>query len=347
MRHPIVESDLEHVASCGVDFHKLAGKTILVTGANGFLPAYFIEALLYINEKKKLGIRVIGAVRNGEKGRLRFAAYRGRKDLRLLVGDASEALRPSGPVHWILHAASQASPMYYGTDPVGTLGPNIFGTSRLLELAREKGAAVLYFSSCEVYGETVKPLHKLREQDVGLVDPLHPRACYTEGKRMGETLCAAWHRQYGVHTIIIRIFHTYGPGMPLGDGRAFSDFVGDIVSNRDITVRGDGKAVRAYCYLADTTTATFTAMLKGAPGTAYNIGNDKTDVSILALARRLVKLFPEKKLRVVRHGWKPGTNYLPSPFPRFCPDISRLRALGWGPTHGIDDGFRRTVLSYL
>ena len=328
MRHPIVEEDCRRVAASGLPFGKLAGKTILVTGASGFLASAVVEALLHLNESKKLGLRVVGTVRDPAKARRRFPHHKGRRDLRLFRADASRPLRFNGPLHHILHAASPASPKSYLVDPVGVLAPNALGTAYLLELAREKKASLLFFSSSEAKNA---------------LDPLDPRACYAESKRMGETLCAAYHRQHGVRALIARIFHTYGPGMAQGDGRAFADFVADAAAGRELLIKGDGKAVRSYSYLADTVTGLLAVLLKGEPGVAYDVGNDAEPVSILALARRIARLFPERGLKVTRRPRPASERYKPSPFARLTPDLSRLRALGWKPRVGLDEGFRRTV----
>ena len=347
MRHHIVTEDLEAITRAALPWDDLAGRTVLVTGAAGFLPAYMVETLLFLNEKRPdQKTRVLGLVRHEGRARARFAAYEGRPDLKLVVGDVSGPVDFGEPVHYIIHAASQASPKYYKSDPVGTLSANIAGTQRLLEMAREQGTkSFLFFSSGEVYGRISDAQVPTREDDYGPVDPMDVRSCYGESKRMGETLCVAWHAQYGVPARVARPFHTYGPGMSLDDGRVFADFVADIVAGRDIVMKSDGRATRAFCYLADAAAGFFTVLLKGTSGEAYNVGNDKAESSILDLALRLVALFPEKDLRVVQQP-VPTDGYLQSKISRGCPEISRARALGWEPTTTIEDGFKRTVLSF-
>lgn len=347
MRHHIVTEDLEAITRAALPWDDLAGRTVLVTGAAGFLPAYMVETLLFLNEKRPdQKTRVLGLVRHEGRARARFAAYEGRPDLKLVVGDVSGPVDFGEPVHYIIHAASQASPKYYKSDPVGTLSANIAGTQRLLEMAREQGTkSFLFFSSGEVYGRISDAQVPTREDDYGPVDPMDVRSCYGESKRMGETMCVAWHAQYGVPARVARPFHTYGPGMSLDDGRVFADFVADIVAGRDIVMKSDGRATRAFCYLADAAAGFFTVLLKGTSGEAYNVGNDKAESSILDLALRLVALFPEKDLHVVQQP-VPTDGYLQSKISRGCPEISRARALGWEPTTTIEDGFKRTVLSF-
>lgn len=349
-RHPIIEADLDSILDEGraLPWDRLRGKTVLVTGANGFLPAYMVETLLRRNELEGgEGTRVLALVRNAERAAARFAACEGRDDLRFLVQDVAEPIQISEQVDFIIHAASQASPKYYGRDPVGTLLPNVQGTQQLLTLARDHEVeSFLFFSSGEVYGQVPEHCVPTDERAYGYVDPTDVRSCYAESKRMGETMCVAWRHQYGVPAVIVRPFHTYGPGMRLDDGRVFADFVGNIVEGRDIRMHSDGSARRAFCYLADATLGFFTVLLCGESGQAYNVGNDRQETSIRELAEKLVALFPEKHLKAILESATQNAGYLKSKISRNCPDISKVRALGWEPTTSIEAGFYKTVRSF-
>lgn len=347
-RHPVVEEDLRAVTAPGLPWEKLRGLRILVSGANGFLPAYMVEALLHLNEAQGLGIRVLGLVRRRERAEARFAAYRGRPDLELVEQDLGRPLAPvAGPVDMVIHAASQASPVFYDSDPVGTLRPNVLGTAALLDLAVERSSrAFLYFSSGEIYGQLDPARLPNAEDAYGTVDPMAVRSCYAEGKRVGETMAAAWHHQLGLNAMVVRPFHTYGPGLRLDDGRVYADFVADILAGRDIVMKSDGAARRSFCYLADATRGFFTVLLGGAGGQAYNIANDEAECSIVELAERLVALRPDKGLKVVRRERVRGDGYMESPLNRTWPSTRKARALGWRPVVGIEEGFQRTLRSF-
>jgi UDP-glucuronate decarboxylase len=343
----VVAEDLKNMAGANLPWDKLAGKTILISGANGFLPAYLVELFLYLNQiHPGLDLNLVGLVRNPQKAGARFAAYRQRRDLQLLVQDVSIPVAYSPKVDWIIHAASQASPKYYGSDPVGTLKANVLGTYNLLELARAKKAEnFLFFSSGEVYGKVDAAWIPTAEGQYGYLDPTDLRSCYAESKRMGETMCVSWAHQYGIPVKIARPFHTYGPGMSLDDGRVFADFVADVVNHRDIVLKSDGRAKRAFCYLADAIVGFCTVLLKGANGEAYNVGNEKGEIAIGDLARKLVQLFPERKLKVIEQE-RSEKEYLPSATPRSCPATAKIAALGWQPVIAIEAGFARTIRSF-
>lgn len=348
--HKIVREDLQNIIKSGGSiWEPFAGTRVLVTGASGLIPYYFAATLLSLNRTLLKGreCRVLALVRNREKAEKRFADFQGRRDLELLVQDVSAPLGIEGPVDYIIHAASQASPKYYGTDPVGTMLPNIIGTNNLLSLARErKSKGFLFVSGGEVYG--IVPPEKIpaKETDYGWLDPVSVRSCYAEGKRAGETLCASWQAQHGVPAVIARLAHTYGPGLSLDDGRVFADFVRDLVEGRDLELKSDGSATRAFCYVSDAVLGMFLLLLQGERGQAYNVCNDGACVSILELARTLAGLFPEKNISVKFSENKGGPGYIKSPVSKSCLDPSRLRALGWEPSIGIKDGFKRTVLSF-
>ncbi|WP_051949218.1 NAD-dependent epimerase/dehydratase family protein [Methylosinus sp. PW1] len=346
LNHPLYRADIADILTADLPWERLAGRTILVTGANGFLPAMMVDTLLALAESRPdIVPNVLALVRSREKAERRFRAHLDNRALTIVEGDVVEPFDPPGAVDMIVHAASQASPRYYGVDPVGTAAPNVIGTSRLLDLARRKNASrFLYFSSSEVYGALPPQAQPVEETVFGRLDPATQRACYAESKRMGETLCVAHCVQYGTQAVIVRPFHTYGPGMRLDDGRVFADFVRDIVTGRDIVLNSDGSAERAFCYLADAARAFFAVLLNGEAGHAYNVGNGEAVASVRGLAETLVGLYPERGLSL--RSSVPLTGYLPSVVQRSAPDTTRLETLGWRPRIGIAEGFRRTIDIY-
>ncbi|MCB9683113.1 MAG: NAD-dependent epimerase/dehydratase family protein [Alphaproteobacteria bacterium] len=342
LHHPIVAEDLDRIVADDLPWHDLDGAVVAVTGAYGTLATYLVGALLRARDVHGVRLEVVAVVRSAAKARERFGTPDG---LSVVVSDLSTPpALPPGVTH-VVHAASPATPAVYDTDPVGTLLPNVLGTWHLLEHARVHGVRrFLFVSSGEVYGVVPPERIPIPEDGYGVVDPATVRACYGEGKRVAETMCVAWHHQHGVPAVIVRPFHTYGPGLSLDDGRVFADFVANVVRGEDIVLKSAGTAMRPFCYLSDATRGFLRVLLQGEPGTAYNVGHEEALISIAALADRVVALFPERGLRVVRGAHREG--YLQSPIPTNAPDTTRLRALGWAPEVGIDEGFARTIRSY-
>ena len=350
----IIEEDIEQILSAPLPWERFYGKTALITGASGFLASYIVYTLTRLNDRKARAAgapcRILALARNPARAAARLARLGDRDDVTVIPRDVAAPIEPDaaafdGPIDFIIHAASQASPKYFLVDPVGTLLANTAGTQHLLELARRKASeGFLFLSSGEVYGQPTRI--PMAEADYGYLDPATVRACYAEGKRIGETMCVAWAHQHGVPTRIVRPFHTYGPGVDLDDGRVFSDFVADVVQGRDLVIKSDGSARRPFCYIADAVEGFLTVLLNGENATPYNIGNEDAEVSILELADILVDLFPEKRLKRILAPQRQSSSYAKSPISRNCPDTTRARALGWAPRTSIQDGFRRTILSF-
>jgi nucleoside-diphosphate-sugar epimerase len=345
--NPVILSDLDDIIAADLPWENLCGKTVLVSGAAGFLPAYMVKTLLHLNHRSNSApIRVVGLVRNLEKSRERFLAYASDPNLEFWEADLNQQLTYPGKLDIIIHAASQASPKYYGTDPIGTLSANVLGTYHLLDLAsRKQVSRFLFFSSSEVYGVPPEPA-SIREDQFGPIDPTQVRSCYAESKRMGETICVSFLSQKQVPALMVRPFHTYGPGLHLDDGRVFADFIASIVRKQDIVMNSDGSAVRSFCYLADATLGFFTVLLKGKPGEAYNVGNPECSVSIRELAQTLVGLYPDLNLKAVFKSTG-STGSLASTFQQLCPDISKIQNLGWKPVTDIATGFKKSVDSFV
>ena len=344
--NPIIAEDIDSILAADIDWKRFKNKTILISGANGFLPSYLVYLFLSLNEKNKLNCKVIGISRNRKKARQRFGSLLKRKDLSIIYTDVSGPLEVKRKINFIIHAASQASPKYFGTDPVGTINANTLGTNNLLTLAKKnKVESFLFISSGEVYGSVASENVPTREDQYGYIDIDNVRSCYAESKRLGETMCVSWFKQHKVAAKIVRPFHTYGPGMDLKDGRVYADFVSDIVNGRNIKMKSEGRASRAFCYLKDATEGFIRVLLEGENGEAYNVGNPQAEISIAELSQKLVSLFPEKKLEVQK-GDQSTKGYIQSTIDRNSPDITKIKTLGWFPATSIEEGFKRTIESY-
>lgn len=343
----IIKEDLLNIYNSKIDWSLFRKTSILITGANGFLPAYLVEFFLYLNTKDpSINLNVFGLVRNEEKAKVRFREYLEYKNFKLIVQDVCDEINIKENIDYVFHAASQASPKYYGLDPVGTLSPNIIGTINLLNFSKNKNVkSFLYFSSGEVYGEVKSS--DIKESNFGYLDPTNIRSCYAESKRMGENICVSFHHQFGVNVKIARPFHTYGPGMTLDDGRVFADFVNCIINKNDINLNSDGSSIRCFCYLSDATIGFIRVLLDGNAGQAYNIGNPKEETSILNLAKILTNLYSDFNLKINIKNYNNATGYIASKIQKITPNINKAKKLGWSPKITLIQGFKRTIDSFL
>ena len=342
-----LNEDIAAILKRDLPWGALSGCSVAVTGAGGFLGGYLVRTLLSLHRSGKVSkpLKVLALVRDAKRARERFADFETDTQLEVVSWNLNTIAPPALPdVHYLLHAASQASPRFYGTDPVGTLLPNTVGTAGLLDVLRRSAdpRGFLFVSSSEVYG-AVSSQTALTETQYGTVDPATVRACYAESKRMGETMCVAWHQQYGIPATIARPFHTYGPGLTPGDGRVFADFAFNVVRGENIVMNSDGSARRAFCYASDAVAGFFSVLLKGKAGQAYNVANPAGELSVMELAEMLVGLFPEKGLQVERRVPADSKNYMQSTYNRLVPDVSRLEALGWRAEVTPEQGFRRMI----
>lgn len=337
----VVDNDLREILSTPVPWDSLDGKTVLVSGASGMIPAYAVYTLLALNEARDAGITVIGLVRNLAKAKSVLAAILDRPDFVLVEGDVQDDIVIDRPVDLVIHGASPARPALHAGSPVDTIRANVQGAFGLLDLCvRSGGAHFVLMSSAEVYGQRADDGSLVSESDYGSVDILNPRACYTEGKRAAETIAVSYHAQHGVPITVARFGHIYGPGMALDDGRVQADFTADVVAGRDITLNSDGSARRTYTYLGDAVAGMFAAILQG-ESTAYNISDRHGFITIRELAEAFTAARPDSGLQVRFRADVDLSKY--NPVKGQGLDDTRLRALGWAPHVGLRAGVDRTI----
>ena len=348
----IVKEDISEIlASDLIDWRDFKNKVFLITGATGMLPSYMAYTLLELNNKLKYNIKIYLLVRNKQKALSLFQDYLDDENLEFIIGDVCDPIKIDEKIDYIIHAASQASPKYYGIDPVGTARANIIGTDNLLRMAVEHNVTgFFYFSTGGVYGNLESEDIIIREEMTGKVDPLNVRSCYFESKRMGENLCVDYNYQYNVPTKIARIFHTLGPNMDINDGRAFSDFCKCIIENKDIVLKSDGSARRTFLYVTDAVIAYFLILIKGQNAESYNVGaSSKQEVSMRDLAELLVKEYPGKNLSVRFELDTTSVTYsrMKNPVNRIIPSTIKLQNLGWKEEKNYLYSFKRTIDSKI
>ena len=342
-RNPVIESDMVEIDSFIDGYSSFKDKNILVSGASGMIASYLVAYFIWLNEVKNANIQIFAIIRNKHKAELRFGDFLNKTYFHLVNMDITYPLNFDFSIDYVIHAASLASPQSYGIYPVETILPNVVGTNNLLSFCKDKKIdKFLFFSSGAVYG-SISNVEKIEESTMGTMDFLLPGNCYGESKRCGESLCKAYFREYGIPTAIARIHHTYGPTAEIeNDKRVFSEFVNSIINDKDIIIRGDGLAKRAFCYLTDAVISLLIILLNGENGEVYNIGNPNEYISIGQLAKVLVDLFPEKEIKIIKE--IKGDECARSPEKKEAPlSIDKIIELGYSPKVNVSNGFLKTI----
>jgi UDP-glucuronate decarboxylase len=304
-------------------------KTVLVTGAAGFLGSHLVDRLLAD------GFEVVG-LDNLMTGDLANLEAAGRDPhFHLEIGDVRETMRVAADV--VFNLACPAAPMHFRNEPHATLTASVLGALRIVEHARLRPCRVVHASTSEVYGDPLQ--HPQTEDYWGHVNCVGERACYDEGKRVAETVFMDARRSHGMDARIVRIFNTYGPRMALDDGRVLANFVVQVLEGRPITIYGDGQQTRSFCYVSDLVEGLATAGSVAELDSPVNLGNPQ-EVTMLALAESVMEA-AGRRVELVR---RPRPADDPG---RRCPDIAKARRLlGFEPRVPLAQGVRLTTANF-
>lgn len=313
--------DVVAAAECNkLPWDKLDGCNILVTGATGLIGGCIVEILM----SRKHNYNVYAAGRSEKRAMKRFGKYKDESTFHFLNYDVCSELHSDVDFHYIIHAASNASPVFFNNNPVEVMKANIYGVANLMEYGRVHNMhRFLYVSTGEIYGEGTQTFS---EKDCGYLDSMAPRSCYPSSKRAAETLCMSYVAEYGVEAVVARPCHTYGPHFTESDNRVFCQFVRNVLHGEDIEMKSDGMQIRSWCYVVDCACAVLYILLKGENGNAYNVADPSSTFSIRQLAeaiadaegRRVVFQNPSDAER------KQFTNISHAVF-----DTTKLQSLGW------------------
>ena len=286
---PLYLSDLDRCAEACVGIDRLAGSTVLVTGAGGLIGSFLVDALGRATSERGLGVTVVATGRSARRLHERFSSSPWPMP-ELAVLDVTRPIGIDLPADYVVHAASNAHPAAITADPVGTVAANVTGTLGMLDWASgHRCRRLLYVSSGEVYGQGDPSASPYVESYQGYVDPMSMRSCYPLAKRTAENLCSCYTRQHGLETVVVRPCHTYGPCATASDSRANEQFVRSAAEGEDVVLRSEGRQVRSYNYVADAVSGLLTVLAVGEPARAYNLANPDVAVSIAGFAQAVAE----------------------------------------------------------
>ena len=318
-----VFSDIKEITNTNVDWNRFNGKTVLITGAGGFIGYYLVLTFLARNDFYNNNIKLLAFVRNRERAEKKFGVLLERDDIELVVADVTNKIECER-ADFIIHAASQASNIQFETDPVGTINANLSGTSNILDFALEsKSESVLVVSSLKVYGALHNGKNSISEDDIGYIDFTSYKNCYAVGKRASETLAASYCKQFGLNVKIARPSYIYGASS-LTDDRVWAQFIANVVRHENILLKSNGAANRSFCYVTDTVSTTIRNFAK----TASEVFPERN--MTLAFANPEDEKEPEVDTSAL------------AKTPEIL-DSSRLCSLGWKPLVDLKEGIRRAV----
>lgn len=329
----IVAADVEKIKNkVKSDFYM--GKKVLVSGGAGFIGSWICDVLMEFGCE----VTVVDDFSTGQRKNIQH--HKG-KPLFRFIAKKVQSFSSETRFDLIFHLAAHASPDEYIVRPIETLQTSAWGTQKIAEIARKSDATILFASTSEVYGDA--EVIPTPETYWGKVNPIGPRSCYDEGKRFAEALLMAYYKEYGLDVRVPRIFNSYGPRLREDGlyGRALSRFVLQAVNNQPMTVYGDGKQTRSFCYISDTVTALMLLVsCEKAKGEVVNVGNTQ-EVTILELAQKIREYLGGQSEIVF--------GPLPKDDPkRRKPDVAKLQSLvGWVPKVGFEEGLKRTLQWFL
>ena len=341
----IIDEDARQIIEENDGLKELDNCTVLITGASGMVGSYIIYTLMKLNDDYGRHINIVPLVRNVRKLNSEILS---KHYVNPIEQDVTEPINCPWDVDYVIHAASPASPKIMKEKPLETNFANTLGTANTIKFALEQDVkSYAYISSREIYGQPAENQEFFTEfGPLGQVDPLVPRNGYAEGKKAAENMCAGAKTEYGLNTKIIRLAHTYGPGMTIDDGRVQADFLRNVVRNENIVLHSDGSSVRTYTYISDAVSAMFWVLLKS-NDIVYNIANEKDKTSVKQLAETLVGIYPERGLELVFDIPKSNVNQGTAAFTLGILSTEKLISeRGVEPKYNMHDGFART-LDYL
>lgn len=334
------QDDIRKVAASALPWAELEGSRILIVGATGLIGSCLVKILL---SRKSANYQIYASGRDSFRALSLFQDCGSDPRFHFFTHDLLQPLNRNEDFHYIIHAASNASPNFFVSNPVEVMKSNLYGVANLLDYGKaHQMKRFLYVSSGEMYGQGDG--RAFTEDYSGYVDHSSPRSCYPAAKRAAEVLCMAYAAEYGVDVTIARPCHIFGPYFSGNDNRVYAQFFRNLLNGEDIVLKSDGKQFRSWCYVVDCASALLYILLKGKSGEAYNIADENSIITIRELAERIAAI--NNKRVVIREASiseKKGNN----PVTKSVFDTSKLRSLGWTIEDSLDIKLTHTYLEML
>ena len=336
----VYAEELQHIIQTKI-LQSLSGSHILLSGATGMIGKCMVDLIMLYNKSASKPIDITTLSRNEETARARLKSYFREKRFHYQACDVNQPIPELGNFDYIIHAASNTHPLQYANDSIGTITSNVSGTKNLLDYANAHQAKRFCFvSSVEIYGENRGDTEQFDENYLGYLNCNTLRAGYPESKRLGETLCNAYYRTYGLDFVIPRLSRCYGPTALPTDSKALSQFINKAKAGENIVLKSEGKQKYSYTFVTDAVSGILFTLINGKSGEAYNIKSDESDITLRELAEILADF---AKSNVVFELPKAQEKAGYSTATKAMLDTAKLRQLGWKSRVSITEGLKCTL----
>jgi UDP-glucuronate decarboxylase len=342
----ILQEDLLYIAKSVIKQRGLSSETILVSGATGLMGSLIIKSILCYNRIYNKNVYVIGLARSEEKAKEVFGNSYYNKLLKMVYEDITKVKKIDSKIDYIIHTASATSSKFFVNNPVETIEISFLGTNQILKLAHENSIkSMVYLSSMEMYGKTEESTERITEEKLGYIDLACTRSSYPEGKRISESMCVAYSKQYDVPVKIARLSQTFGAGILPNENRIFAQFAKSVIEKKNIVLHTKGESIGNYCYTRDAIIAIFTLLFKGENGEAYNICNEKSTIKIKDMAEIVCKELGEGTISVLYDIPEDAKTYGYAPDVPLRLSAKKMNALGWSAEISLRESYERMIQS--